>query len=56
MTEDWKFENYGGLADYSLEAAGLNNINELKNPLTFFNTLNKNQRKIIQIAYIIKYG
>ena len=43
MTEDWKFENYGGLADYSLEAAGLNNVNELKNPLTFFNTLNKIQ-------------
>lgn len=41
MSEDWKFENFEGLEDYALEAAGLNNINELKKPLTFFTTLNK---------------
>ncbi|UTC64642.1 hypothetical protein E4O00_12985 [Treponema sp. OMZ 788] len=41
MTQEWKFENFEGLADYALELAGLSRIGELKNPLTFFKTLNK---------------
>ncbi len=40
LTEDWQFENYGGLKDYAVEAAGLGSINELKNPLTLLRAVN----------------
>ncbi|QOW60798.1 hypothetical protein [Treponema pedis] len=41
LTEDWFFENYEGLKDYAIEAAGLQNVSDLKNPINLLNAFNK---------------